>query len=84
MTGVQTCALPIYEHNIIPQSVVRKLKDKVVDTTPDDIQSYDNITDDEIELIIADLENQMQKAAADLEFEKAAKLRDQIMKLKEE
>ncbi|MCI5866608.1 MAG: excinuclease ABC subunit UvrB [Methanosphaera sp.] len=72
------------EHNIIPQSVVRKLKDKVVDTTPDDIQSYDNITDDEIELIIADLENQMQKAAADLEFEKAAKLRDQIMKLKEE
>lgn len=73
------------DHNITPKSVVRKLKIKDrKDQIVDEIKDFDNVTVDEIELIIKDLEDMMQKAAADLDFEKAAKLRDEIKKLKEE
>lgn len=73
------------DHNITPKSVVRKLKIKDrKDQIVDEIKDFDNVTTDEIELIIKDLEDMMQKAAADLDFEKAAKLRDEIKKLKEE
>lgn len=73
------------DHDITPRSVVRKLKMKDrEDQIVDEIKDYDNVTLDEIELIIKDLEDMMQKAAEDLDFEKAAKLRDEIKKLKEE
>lgn len=72
------------DHNITPRSVVRKLKDKKIEEKVDDIQEIDNITTDEIDEIIKELEKEMKQAAKDLDFEKAAKLRDRIMELKEE
>ena len=72
------------DHNITPRSVVRKLKDKKIEEKVDDIQEIDNITTDEIDEIIKELEKEMKQAAKDLNFEKAAKLRDRIMELKEE
>ena len=72
------------DHNITPRSVVRKLKDKKIEEKVDDIQEIDNITTDEIDEIIKELEKEMKQAAKDLNFEKAAKLRDKIMELKEE
>ena len=72
------------DHNITPRSVVRKLKDKKIEEKIDDIQEIDNITTDEIDEIIKELEKEMKQAAKDLNFEKAAKLRDRIMELKEE
>lgn len=72
------------DHNITPRSVVRKLKDKKIEEKVDDIQEIDNITTDEIDEIIKELEKEMKEAAKDLNFEKAAKLRDRIMELKEE
>ena len=71
------------DHNIIPRSVVRKLKDKKIKETMEDIQEIDNITTDEIDEMIKELEKEMKKAAKDLDFERAAKLRDQIIQLKE-
>ena len=72
------------DHNITPRIVVRKLKDKKIEEKVDDIQEIDNITTDEIDEIIKELEKEMKQAAKDLNFEKAAKLRDRIMELKEE
>ena len=72
------------DHNITPRSVVRKLKDKKIEEKVDDIQEIDNITTDEIDEIIKELEKEMKQAAKDLNFEKAAKLRDRKMELKEE
>lgn len=72
------------DHNITPKSVVRKLKDKKVEDKVEDIQEIDNITADEVDILIEDLEKEMKQAAEDLDFEKAAKLRDQIIELKEE
>ncbi|WP_455644731.1 excinuclease ABC subunit UvrB [Methanosphaera sp.] len=72
------------DHNIIPRSVVRKIKEKKIEDTVEDIQEIDNITVDEIDEIIKELEKEMKEAAKNLDFEKAAKLRDRITELKEE
>ncbi|MBO7718760.1 MAG: UvrB/UvrC motif-containing protein, partial [Methanosphaera sp.] len=71
------------DHDIIPRSVVRKLKDKKIKENMDDMQELDNITSDEVDEMIKELEKQMKKAAKELDFERAAKLRDQIIQLKE-
>ncbi|OED30133.1 excinuclease ABC subunit UvrB [Methanosphaera sp. WGK6] len=72
------------DHDIIPRSVVRKIKEKKIENTVEDIQEIDNITVDEIDEIIKELEKEMKEAAKNLDFEKAAKLRDRITELKEE
>lgn len=72
------------DHNITPRSVVRKLKDKKIERKVDDIQEIDNITIEEVDLLIEELEMEMKEAAQKLDFEKAAKLRDRIQELKEE
>ncbi|RAP45226.1 excinuclease ABC subunit UvrB [uncultured Methanosphaera sp.] len=72
------------DHHITPRSVVRKLKDKKIEDKVEDIQEIDNISIDEIDELIDELEKEMREAAKELDFEKAAKLRDRIKELKEE
>jgi excinuclease ABC subunit B len=72
------------DHNITPRSVVRKLKEKKIESKVDDIQEIDNITIEEVDMLIEELEIEMKEAAQKLDFERAAKLRDRIMELKEE
>ena len=72
------------DHNIIPRNVVRKLKDKKIESKVDDIQEIDNITIEEVDMLIEELEIEMKEAAQKLDFERAAKLRDRIMELREE
>lgn len=73
------------DHNITPRSVVRKLKLKdEKEPIVEEIRDYDNVTIDELEMIINDLEVAMNKAAKELNFEEAARLRDQIANLREE
>ena len=50
----------------------------------EDIQEIDNITIEEVDMLIEELETEMKEAAQKLDFERAAKLRDRIMELKEE
>ncbi|MDO5851491.1 MAG: excinuclease ABC subunit UvrB [Methanobacteriaceae archaeon] len=70
------------DHGITPKTVIRKLKEKQ-EEIPIDKEDYDNITQDEYELLIEDLTKEMKKAADELDFEKASKLRDKIIELKE-
>ena len=72
------------DHNITPRNVVRKLKDKKIKAKVDDIQEIDNISFEEVDMIIDELEMEMKEAAQNLDFERAAKLRDRIKELKEE
>ena len=71
------------KYNITPQSTYRTLKDKKMSTkkTPsrDDLKGMPK---DELKLLIKDLEAEMKEAANDLDFERAAILRDQIVALK--
>jgi excinuclease ABC subunit B len=69
------------EHGIVPQSTVRSLKEK---TRKKDVILRDDVKKmprDELRLLIKDLEDDMKHAAADLDFERAAKLRDKILAL---
>lgn len=71
------------KHGIVPKTTKRALKDKKV-VEDLDIEGTDisKIPKDELRLLISDLENDMKEAAAKLDFERAASLRDQIATLK--
>ncbi|MEE3257899.1 MAG: excinuclease ABC subunit UvrB [Candidatus Latescibacterota bacterium] len=82
------------EHDIVPETIYRSREeilqaaavlDNVRGTTPEFVAepavSYEGFENEEE--LLADLEQQMKSAATNLEFEKAAHLRDEIARLKE-
>ena len=76
------------KNNIIPESVYKSIDEimistAVADSTQDDefvVNSHigDQLPDGEKEMILIELRKSMMKAAEKLEFEKAAKIRDEI------
>ncbi|SDL28716.1 excinuclease ABC subunit UvrB [Natronincola ferrireducens] len=80
------------EHNIIPQSIQKKVYDVIEATKVAEEESQYKVnkkedkkySKDQLETIIKELEIEMLQAAETLEFEKAAKLRDEIEGLKKQ
>jgi excinuclease ABC subunit B len=76
------------EHGIQPEGIrkaIRDLTDRVRKVTEERaVYRTGPIPKDEIARLIKDLESQMKKAAQNLEFERAALLRDQIVELRRE
>jgi excinuclease ABC subunit B len=76
------------EHGIRPEGIrkaIRDLTDRVRKVTEERaVYRTGPIPKDEIARLIKDLESQMKKAAQNLEFERAALLRDQIVDLRRE
>jgi excinuclease ABC subunit B len=77
------------EHGITPQGIKKAIKDiaervKVVAETREHYLSKESASKDEIVRLIKELESQMKKAAKNLEFEKAALLRDRIIELRKD
>lgn len=76
------------EHGITPQTVRKAVREAIEATTAaEDISDYDGrsaleLTKKELKAYIAGLEKEMKQAAADLQFERAAMLRDRIFELK--
>jgi len=75
------------EHGITPASIVKEIKDltdrvRVLAEQPAGYAVSRRIPEEEATRLIAELEKQMKAAAAELEFEKAALLRDQIIELR--
>jgi len=70
-------------HHITPSSIQKKIS-RQTDFESEKAKQIDlaQIPADEIKRLIAEIENQMQLAAKNLQFEKAAELRDQIIELK--
>ena len=70
------------KNGIIPQTINKSIRDTISATKVEEIQEEYNISKDEsIEEIISKLTDEMLKYAADMEFEKAAELRDKIKEL---
>lgn len=73
------------KHNIKPKSIEKALRDrlieKVVEEAEDGVLTVDQIPERERSRLIKELEAQMKEAASLLDFETAAKLRDQIREL---
>jgi len=79
------------EHGITPESIKRNIHDVMAHVTAREGITVDTGDEERPHLIghnlkayIADLEERMRKAAADLEFEEAARLRDEIRRLEED
>ena len=71
------------KHGIVPKTTKRaKKKKKVAEDLDIEGTDISKIPKDELRLLISDLENDMKEAAAKLDFERAASLRDQIATLK--
>ena len=79
-------------HGITPATIDKEIRDLISELADDDEKPTDSLgveisettSEEEIHALIADLTNQMQEAAANLEFEKAATLRDGIAELERE
>ncbi|WP_324742455.1 excinuclease ABC subunit UvrB [Tsuneonella sp. CC-YZS046] len=76
------------EHGITPQTIKRQIADIVAHTAAQDSVTVDTGDDERNNLVghnlrayIEDLEKRMRDAAADLEFEEAGRLRDEIRRL---
>ena len=70
------------EHNITPQTIKKSVRDSIKATIVEDVSSkYEVNKDESIEDIINKLTDEMLKHAANMEFEKAAELRDKIKEL---
>ncbi len=69
------------EHGIIPKTIKKSIRDKIEATIPAQAKEYER---DEIDAIIELLMDQMAIAAENLEFEKAAEIRDRIRSLRKE
>ncbi|MBN1792732.1 excinuclease ABC subunit UvrB [Candidatus Woesearchaeota archaeon] len=66
------------EHGITPKTIIKPVKAKEVE-----IKDIKHIPKKDIPNVIIELEEDMKKAADDLDFEKAIALRDRLKKLKE-
>jgi len=78
-------------HGITPESIKRQISDIIAHVSTRDGVVIDTGDDERPHLVghnlkayIADLEQRMRKAAADLEFEEASRLRDEIRRLEED
>ena len=76
------------EHGITPQTIKRDIADIVADTASQDSVTVDtgddevnNLVGHNLRVYIEDLEKRMRDAAANLEFEEAGRLRDEIRRL---
>ncbi|NPV66042.1 MAG: excinuclease ABC subunit UvrB [Anaerolineae bacterium] len=78
------------EHGIVPQQIVKEIRDltqavrqsAAPEKAERPVESLAELSVLEMERAIKDLERQMKEAAKQLEFEKAAMLRDQVLELK--
>ena len=76
------------EHDIKPQTIKKAVRDlisisKKVETSSEDItKDIESMSEKEIDKLVAKIKKQMHTAAAELNFELAAKLRDQLIEIK--
>lgn len=69
-------------NGIIPQSIKKDIRDDIKATIVEDVKTEYNLTENQtIEELIEELTNQMLKYAQNMEFEKAAEIRDKIKEL---
>jgi len=76
------------QHGITPQTIKRNISDVLADVSERDHLTVDtgdeemtNLVGHNLKGYIAELEERMKKAASDLEFEEAARIRDEIRRL---
>ncbi|MFW3539567.1 excinuclease ABC subunit UvrB [Vagococcus fluvialis] len=77
------------EHGIVPKTIIKEIRDLIRISKDNEeeenvslTKQYESLNKDEKKELLFELESQMKQAAKDLDFEKAATLRDTILELK--
>ena len=76
------------EHGIVPQTIKKKVRDlisiskKIEEDSSKIIKDAESMSETELKAVIKELTKKMNQAAVELNFETAAKLRDEIIELK--
>ncbi|ESL03046.1 excinuclease ABC, B subunit [Catonella morbi ATCC 51271] len=76
------------EHGVVPQTIKKKVRDlisiskKVEEDSSKIIKDAESMSEAELKAVIKELTKKMNQAAVELNFETAAKLRDEIIELK--
>ena len=71
------------EHGIIPTTIRKNIGEMIQVTKETKEEEIEEFSRDDIDTILINLESQMYKAAEELDFERAANIRDQIKSMKE-
>ena len=71
------------EHGITPQTIRKNIGEMIQVTKATEEAEIEEFNREDIDTIIINLESQMYKAAEELDFERAANIRDQIKQMKE-
>ena len=69
------------EHNIIPKTIIKEIRDVVSNVKTDNAKTK-KLTKAEEKKLMIKLEEEMKKAASELDFERATELRDALFELK--
>ena len=80
------------QHNIIPQTIIKPVQEFAIINNLDNFQDVSTVSEergkylsqDNLRILIKSLEKEMKQAAKNLDFERAALLRDEIRRLKKE
>ncbi len=74
------------EHGITPRSIVKEVRDSISITkkadATEDGDTYESMSNKDLKKLIVEYENKMRKAAVELDFESAAKYRDEIKEMR--
>ena len=72
------------DHNIVPRTIIKPIQEPIhmIDDKKKSIDDTSKMTRKQLELMIKNLTNEMNRAAKSLDFEEAARLRDEILELK--
>ena len=74
------------EHGITPRSIVKEVRDSISITRKaaetEDGDTYESMSNKDLKKLIVEYENKMRKAAVELDFESAAKYRDEIKEMR--
>ncbi len=78
-----------HEHGIVPKTIIKKVHDIIKATIEVDERASEKLkkdpesmNKDELNKLLKDMNKEMKQAALDLQFERAATLRDEIFKIK--
>ena len=71
------------KHNITPTTIKKNIGEIIQITKKAEEEELEEFNREDVESILINMESEMYKAAEELDFERAARLRDQIKKMKE-
>lgn len=72
------------EHNITPKTIIKEIRELISNTAETKEPKTEKMSKKEFNTMIINIENEMKKAAENLDFERAMELRDILFELKSE